>query len=293
VGVEVREPAGRAVAGLDYLESVTRLLQRRRLAEPARETWEAAELQWWWTRDRHEDSSRARVWSDADGPVAAVSLTRWTSARFSCEVLAEPDFAPAWRFAAECSDRRRGASVEMEIIDSDVDRQHAARAIGYVPSDETYVVSWLDAAGVKATGRSLADGYEVVPRSGCGDRPHPMIRRNGIAVADALRQCSLYDPELDLTIRAEDGTFAGYALFWADPVTNVGLLEPMRVEDAHAGRGLATQLLSAGLQRLVDRGCTRLKVVANSSNPVSQRLYRGAGFVASDLGRVWHHEYRG
>jgi hypothetical protein len=36
----------RDVAGLEYLDAVTRVLQRRRLAQPERETWEAAEVQW-------------------------------------------------------------------------------------------------------------------------------------------------------------------------------------------------------------------------------------------------------
>jgi hypothetical protein len=42
---------------------------------------------------------------------------------------------------------------------------------------------------------------------------------------------------------------AGYALFWFDPVTRVGLLEPMRVEDGYQRRGLARMLLTNGLDR--------------------------------------------
>ena len=35
------------------------------------------------------------------------------------------------------------------------------------------------------------------------------------------------------------GEVAGYALFWFDPVTQVGLVQPMRVEEAYQRRGLA------------------------------------------------------
>jgi ribosomal protein S18 acetylase RimI-like enzyme len=57
------------------------------------------------------------------------------------------------------------------------------------------------------------------------------------------------------------------------------MVEPMRVEDDHGGRGLAGTLLREGLDRLTARGCTRLKVLHEESNPTAAQLYRGAGFV--------------
>ena len=105
-----------------------------------------------------------------------------------------------------------------------------------------------------------------------------MIKRNGAEVERRLRQCSLYDPELDLAVRGPEGDVAGYALFWPDRRTGVGLVEPMRVEDEHAGRGVAGALLRAGLDGLAVRGCRRLKVSHAVDNPPAQRLYHGAGF---------------
>jgi predicted N-acetyltransferase YhbS len=87
---------------------------------------------------------------------------------------------------------------------------------------------------------------------------------------------SLYDQSLDLAIRAPDGEIAGYALFWFDPVTRVGLVEPMRVEDAWQRRGLARSLLTNGLDRLARKGATRMKVGWGS--PPGRALYLGAGF---------------
>ena len=85
-----------------------------------------------------------------------------------------------------------------------------------------------------------------------------MRRRNGDGVEARLRQCSLYDPALDLAGSAADGQVAGYALFWFDPVTKVGMVEPMRVEDEYQRRGLARAMLAAGLDRLAARGALRL-----------------------------------
>jgi hypothetical protein len=77
-----------------------------------------------------------------------------------------------------------------------------------------------------------------------------MARRNGAQVAERLARCSLYRPELDLMVEAPDGGVAGYGLFWADPVTGVGLVEPMRTEDAHQRLGSGRHVLTSGLVRL-------------------------------------------
>jgi len=112
----------------------------------------------------------------------------------------------------------------------------------------------------------------LLSRADAGDRPHPLTARNGAAVADRLRDCSLYRPELDLMVQVPDGQVAGSGLFWADTVTGVGLVEPMRTEDAFQRRGIASHLLAAGLAKLAQRGCERLKV--SSDLP----LYLRAGF---------------
>ena len=112
-----------------------------------------------------------------------------------------------------------------------------------------------------------------------------MVRRNGEEVEARLRQCSLYDPALDLAVETADGEAAGYALFWYDPVTKVGLVEPMRVEDAYQRRGLARAMLTAGLDRLAKRGASRLKV--GYSTDVARQLYCGAGFRVTSTSRTY------
>ncbi len=114
-----------------------------------------------------------------------------------------------------------------------------------------------------------------------------MRRRNGEEVEVRLRQCSLYNPALDLAVEAADGQVAGYALFWFDPVTKVGLVEPMRVEDEYQRRGLARAMLAAGLDRLVARGAQRLKV--GYATDAARALYLGAGFrvTSTNTAYVW------
>src|SRR5262249_37144663 len=115
---------------------------------------------------------------------------------------------------------------------------------GFVMTDDLSGTSWMDADQRPAL--TQIDRFAIVCRAARADRPRTMIARNGELVESRLRQCSLYDPTLDLAVEDADGTAAGYALFWFDPTTLVGLLEPMRVEDAFQRRGLARMLLTNG-----------------------------------------------
>jgi hypothetical protein len=54
----------RRAGGIAYLELVTELLQRQRLADPVDGLWEAADLQWWFTRDPHPTDDDAGFRTD-------------------------------------------------------------------------------------------------------------------------------------------------------------------------------------------------------------------------------------
>ncbi|HST67684.1 MAG TPA: GNAT family N-acetyltransferase [Mycobacteriales bacterium] len=260
-------------AGTAYLELVTELLQRQRRADPVAGVWEAADLQWWFTRDPHPDEQDAAFWRGGDGaPVTAAVFTRWAADRYGCDVLGVPTPA-AWEFVAARAAELPGATIEMAVAPGTGDA--AARA-GFTGPGETLEMCWLDAAD-RPDRRDPPEGYAIVPRPE-QTGPHPMAKRNGPAVEARLRQCPLYDPALDLAVLAPDGSPAAYALFWPDQRTGVGLVEPVRVEDGHAGRGVAGTLLRAGLDGLAARGCTRLKVGHEPANTAARRLYLGAGF---------------
>jgi GNAT superfamily N-acetyltransferase len=274
--------------GVHYLDAVTRLLQRRRLAHATNGVWEAADLQWWWPRHHHGEPGDARVWyDDEDEPIAATVFTAWLPERIGCDVLADADFRPAWAFAAERCARMNVPRIEMALPNDDAAVHAVALRTGFAPSEETYTVSWLAPGDRRQPRRPMPEGYRIVARGDDRTRPHPMIGRNGALVEEGLLACSLYDPGLDLVILDRNDTAAAYALFWPDPVTGVGLVEPMRVEDAHAGQGLAAQLLDAGLRGLTARGCTRFKVSFEPANTAAARLYTGAGFVPSRIDRTW------
>jgi ribosomal protein S18 acetylase RimI-like enzyme len=266
-------------SGTEYLALVTRLLQRARLAHPEAGQWEAADLQWWWRLPRPSDELDQLFWLDDDGPVAAAVLTNWGDHGWGLDPLVVP--GSAVRLATVLT---RGLdavgplgidSVDVLARDDDGELRHLLAEAGFTATDERDGTTWMRAEDRPDT-VAPADGFAFVDRVAAASRPHPLRQRNGEAVEIRLQQCSLYDPELDLAVETAEGDVAGYALFWFDPVTEVGLVEPMRVEDAYQRRGLARALLTEGLARLAARGARRLKV--SYGTEAARALYTGAGF---------------
>jgi GNAT superfamily N-acetyltransferase len=274
-------------SGLEYLALATELLQRARLTDPEAGLWEAADLQWWWRTPRLSDAIDQRFWVDDEGPVAGVVLTDWGRA-WGCDPVVVPGatvrLATVWSRAVEAIDGLGLGAVEVLARDDDVELLKLLDGAGFVTDDERAGVTWMDVAN-RPDVVALPNGFALVDRARGTTRPHPMRRRSGEGVEARLRECSLYDPALDLAVETAAGEAAGYALFWFDPVTKVGLVEPMRVEDAYQQRGLARAMLAAGLDRVALRGASRLKV--GYGTDVARRLYVGAGFRATSPSRSY------
>jgi GNAT superfamily N-acetyltransferase len=266
-------------SGLEYLALATQLLQRARLADAEAGLWEAADLQWWWRTPRSSDAIEQFFWIDDEGPVAGLVLTDWGRA-WGCDLIVVPGvstvpLSTVWARAVETIDASGLEAVEVLARDDDVELRNLLSCAGFVVDDNRSGIAWMNAEEQPDVA-ALPEGFVLVDRAQETNTPHPMRRRSGEEVEARLLQCSLYDSALDLAVEASDGQAAGYALFWFDPVTNVGLVEPMRVEDAYQRRGLARALLTAGLDRLAQRGARRLKV--GYATDVARRLYVGAGF---------------
>lgn len=275
---------------------MTALLQRARLADPDGGQWEAADFQWWWRRDQHLEPSRATFWfDDRDAPVGAVVFTDWGE-NWGCDVLTTADDSTVspeavWDHAFARMPSDAAKPVEVAARDDDGLATALLAAAGFTCTDEVAVPCWMRAADRPAV-TTIADGYRLVSRAtGTGSyRPHHMILRNGPAVADRLHECSLYRPDLDLYVEADpdgDAAVAAYGLFWADPITGVGLVEPMRTEDAHQNQRLGKHVLTAGIGLLLARGCTRIKVSYMEGNDAARRLYVNSGFEPQSPSRAY------
>jgi predicted N-acetyltransferase YhbS len=269
--------------GVERLRATSAVLQRARLADPLAGMWEAADVQWWWRRPRVTDDLALPVWYDGAGPVAAAGLSAWDG-YWQADVFAVPstvEVEDVWAATLDAAAHHCDEALRVLVREDDV-LARLALASGFTMTDEVSGTTWMDAGDRPAVGN--VNGFVVLDRVQRPDGPHWMVGRNGESVETRLRQTSLYDPALDLAIEDVHGNVAGYALFWFDPVTSVGLLEPMRVEDDYQRRGLARTLITHGLDRLARKGARRCKVGFESD--AARNLYRGAGFVQTSVDRL-------
>lgn len=271
------------MSGPARLAAVTALLHRIRQEDALAGIWEAADPQWWSRKPRASDDVATPVWFDDAGQPVAVALLTWWPHAWWLDMIWLPGLpvslddlaAPAW---AELERLPDSPVIEALVPAGDAELGAWFAGRGFIVAGESWS-GWMAAANRPAV-RALPAGYTLVDRvvRGADVAPeHPMVGRNGPDVEARLRQTSLYDPHLDLAVLAPDGSVAGYALFWNDPVTGVGMVEPVRVEDAHSGRGVAYAMISAGLDRLAQAGATRLKIGWESER--AGELYTRLGFT--------------
>ena len=236
------------LVGIAYLEAVTTLLQRIRNAHPTAGLYQAAELQWWWRVRRATDDVPQLFWFDDLGrPAAAVVATDFgdgSSALYdetTLAVLVMPDAAPDWvahvverglTHAGEC----RIGAVELEVDRADRLQREVLSCRGFTHKGAGFVGAWL-AATDRPKISPLHEGYRLSRRADTMDRPHHFGLRNGPEVEERLRQTSLYRSDLDLVVHDRHDEVAAYGLFWFDPETSTGVVEPMRTVDEHQRRG--------------------------------------------------------
>ena len=268
--------------GIHYLETATVLLQRVRSAHPTKGLYEAADLQWWWRTPRSTDNLRQLFWFDHLGrPEAAVIVTDWGD-RIALDPIVMPDATPDWvahvieRGLAHASESGFGA-VELEVDRADDVMREVLFGHGFAIKDDGLVETWL-AADARPEISPLHEHYRLCSRLDTTPRPYHMIKRSGPDVEQRLLQTSLYRPDLDLLILDRDDNHAAHGLFWYDPETATGLVEPMRTEDHHQRRGLARHVLTTGIDLLAEAGAVRIKICFHSDNPASRGLYLSVGF---------------
>ncbi len=224
------------------------------------------------------------VWFDEIGPVAAAGLSAWDE-NWQADVFAVPSIVKEediWGATLEAAAGHRGGPLQVLVREDESLLVDLAIQSGFSMSDELSGTAWMGADQRPPV--APVNGFVIVDRVARAVCPHPMIARNGEQVEERLRQCSLYDPTLDLAVEDADGRVAGYGLFWFDHTTLVGLLEPMRIWDEYQRRGLARMLLTYGLDRLARKGARSLKV--GFETDAARNLYLDAGFVQTSIDRL-------
>jgi predicted N-acetyltransferase YhbS len=270
-------PSIELVQGAASLDALRELCDALRLAAPAEWGWEAADLQWWKRRARSTDEGQVVIRGGGGELVGAVVLTEFPT-YCQLDVILAVDAPPdagrlAWQVARKRARSWTGGELVLVAGADDPRAAGAMAGVGRVQPGEPFVEAWLDASSAPVAA-PLPEGLVLHRRAEVAGPVHHLAARNTGDVAERLAACSLYDAALDLFVTAPSGDVCAYGLFWANPVTGVGLVEPMRTETGFEHRGIASHVLASGIAGMVERGCTRLKV--SSDGPLYTRR---AGFV--------------
>jgi mycothiol synthase len=87
-----------------------------------------------------------------------------------------------------------------------------------------------------------------------------------------------YAFDRDVVVEAPDGSFAAFAMGWADPLGSIGEFEPVGVHPDHQRRGLGRVVMRHGLRLLRAAGLRDAIVFSLRTNAASEALYQSAGF---------------
>ena len=121
--------------------------------------------------------------------------------------------------------------------------------------------------------------------------PYPPDARSGFngAIYQRVRRAWMYDPFLDLTAVAPDGSFAGCCIVWFDPRTATAEIEPLGVVPAHRRRGVAGALCTEATRRVAELGGRELFISQepNEAYPAPAAAYARAGFEVVEQGRLY------
>lgn len=268
--------------GSTYLGRVTKLLQDVCNSHPTAGVWEATDFQWWWRKARPSDHVDQLFWRDCGNgqTVGAVTRTDWRgSTALDVVVLpssSEETMTVLWLRALEMV--AGTAQVEVLIDDDDVLARRMLTSAGFADTTDRGVSAWLDVSDVPPV-FPLVDGYELVSRAESQGLPHHLnSERSGFDVEQRLQCASLYRPDLDLFVVDAVGHPAAYGLCWFDPVTTLGVVEPMGTHEPHRRLGLARHVLTTGIGKMDDAGATRVRINYEDDNPVSRARYLSVGF---------------
>lgn len=248
------------------------------------------------------------IWEDAEGAIAGLG---WFDPPGELEISVHPRFLGtegeadltrqivAWGEPMNDAQRTEAtAPLGITVRENDPFRQDVIGDLGYrYTGRDSLMVNERPLDGATSV-PELPEGYRFVAMTEDTDFAertdiHREVWAPSRLTLDGyrtLRTAPAYDPHLDMVVQAPDGRYAVYVHGWYDPVSRVGLLEPVGCRAEFRGRRLTSTLIHELLRRFVERGATRAVVTSDPENDPATALYRSTGFTQLALMQWWTRE---
>jgi ribosomal protein S18 acetylase RimI-like enzyme len=247
-------------------------------------------------------SSRIRIWSVGDDIVG----WGWISPPASLDWFVRHGLSAAeeatirnemldWQAGVARAAAVPGEPTLLEVWAADGWRESAQLIdLGWTATDVT-LTQYLQALDLELDPPRVPDGYVLRSLRGPADVPARVdVHRAAFAPSRMTveKHALLVDQphyaiDRDIVLEARDGSFAAFAICWADPLGSIGEFEPVGVHPDHQRRGLGRVIMRHGLRLMRDAGLRDALVFSLRSNAASEALYRSAGFHEVALHRSY------
>jgi mycothiol synthase len=252
---------------------------------------------------RHQMIQQATtLWENTAGEAVAYAVIPFTTAlsfgilpQWRSVQLLQPILA--WGLALL---RAQGCAsfLMVRCHEQDTDLQAALTQEGFTPApyQDVYLTCPLD---VVPSAPALPAGFRLqagvtVAEDASYQGLHTAIFGHGMGMDEHFS--STYQPELDLSAIAPDGTWAAACFGTMDEVGDatrierVGDVGLLGVHPAFRRQGLARALLLQMMRRAREQGAARLVTETENTISAALQLYRSLGFQPGSPWRWWHHD---
>jgi mycothiol synthase len=229
-------------------------------------------------------SEAVGIWCDGDDLVA---WTLFLARSMSLDITIDPDHEEIFenvlnQVTSDIQARFPNQGFGVEIDESAASRIRTAKGLGFVPLNEPYVLTSRAVANIPTP--SLPTGYRIVASSSV-DIDVIIEAHNGsfgsswtAATYGAVQGHPGRSADLELIALAPDGSAAGFTVVWCDPVSRIGLFEPVGTHRDHQRLGIGTALIVSGLEEMHRHEMQSARVTYEATNPAPRALYHSLGF---------------
>lgn len=254
------------------------------------------DLDWWICTDNNPDKLlELQLWLDGERVIGWA----WPHDAHG-EVFLHPRYAGllpemvAWM--EESARGRDAATVTIVANDRDLPRQKALFRAGFERTDDHYVYR-RRSLQEPIEEPTLPAGFLITDMKGAGEDEisqrvelHRAVwapSKMTVEKHRAVMASSTYRADLDLIAVAPNGELAAYTIVWHDPVTSIGVFEPVGCHPDYRRRGLTSAVMREGLRLLRERGAGMAFVNSWHASEPANRLYESLGFELVDRQRKW------
>lgn len=190
----------------------------------------------------------------------------------------------------------KGATLSTDANSEDVVFTELLAEKGFAKTEGSRFHGICDLSEIEAA-KPMLEGYRI-RTSTLADLSRRaelyVLATGGVKTTEAqyerMMQGPAYGDALDMVVETEAGEIIAYCTFWNDPVSKIGILEPLACVSEHRRKGITKALLLYGMNELKNKGTRYMYVGTGGKNAASQALYKSVGFKPYGMDCEWQKQ---